>query len=142
MDLKDWAQLLTGREIGEEISVNEARLAKSDGVVVVYGYSDDNIEFEGAIRDEVGCNDGGIILIDEDGPFSAEHKCDCDYCGFKARKDAAKKIEALWCKEGAYLWTYKTDIPHETFEIVEDGEPFCRGIVFLKWHLEHDMENK
>ena len=27
-------------------------------------------------------------------------------------------------------WTYRTDIPHETFMIYEDGEPYCRGIVF------------
>ena len=42
----------------------------------------------------------------------------------------ARTIEALFAKEPGYTWIYKTDIPHETFEIVEDGEPYCRGIVF------------
>lgn len=25
---------------------------------------------------------------------------------------------------------FTVEIPHETFDIFEDGEPFCRGIVF------------
>ena len=40
-------------------------------------------------------------------------------------------IKALWCKEDDITWTYKTDIPHETFMIYEDDEAYCRGIVFL-----------
>ena len=27
-------------------------------------------------------------------------------------------------------WSYLTDIPHKTFDIMEDGEIYCRGIVF------------
>ena len=27
-------------------------------------------------------------------------------------------------------WQFKTDIPHSTFRIMEDGELFCVGIVF------------
>ena len=27
-------------------------------------------------------------------------------------------------------WSYETDIPHETFNIYEDGEVWCVGIVF------------
>lgn len=46
------------------------------------------------------------------------------------RQKSAKSIEALWCKEDGYSWTYKTEIPHATFEVVEDEEPYCRGIVF------------
>jgi len=40
-----------------------------------------------------------------------------------------RAVDALWAKEDGYSWTYRTDIPHATFEIVEDGEPYCRGIV-------------
>jgi hypothetical protein len=46
-----------------------------------------------------------------------------------AAKGLCKTIEAIWGKDG-YSWTYKTDIPHATFDIFEDGEKFCRGIVF------------
>ena len=40
-------------------------------------------------------------------------------------------ITAVWCDpESGASWSYKTDIPHETFNIYEDGELFCIGIVF------------
>ena len=39
-------------------------------------------------------------------------------------------IDACWCKEkGGPSWTFETEAPHATFEIPEDGEVFCRGIV-------------
>ncbi|MNW22346.1 hypothetical protein D3C71_2237660 [compost metagenome] len=46
------------------------------------------------------------------------------------RQKSAKSIEALWCKEDGYSWTYKTEIPHATFEVADGDEPYCRGIVF------------
>ncbi len=48
------------------------------------------------------------------------------------RENGGKIIEALWAPESdpGYSWVYKTDIPHESFEVVEDGEPYCRRIVF------------
>lgn len=33
-------------------------------------------------------------------------------------------------EKGPFAWTYSTEIPHATFEIIEEGEKFCRGIVF------------
>jgi hypothetical protein len=41
----------------------------------------------------------------------------------------------LWCNDSEgdgerATWTYKTDIPHETFEIYDNGKLYCRGIVF------------
>ena len=43
--------------------------------------------------------------------------------------NSGKKITAVWDTDG-YSWIYQTDIPHATFEIVEDGAPYCRGIIF------------
>ena len=54
---------------------------------------------------------------------------DCKY--FKECVKNAKTIEAVWCDNASGAsWSYKTDIPHETFNIYEDGELFCVGIVF------------
>jgi hypothetical protein len=126
---KELAALLTGREYGNEITSAEEGQAKADGLVVVYGYSDDNMEFAGAIHDEVGCYDGGTAYLTRDGLL--QNECENDDCPSFARlKACAATIEALWCEEPVYSWTYRTTIPHETFEIVEDGAPFCRGIVF------------
>lgn len=130
MTKESLAKLLDGREIENEITKEEIRQAKERGLIVLFGASDDLAEFRGAIHDEVSIYDGGTILINKDGPLEKHDDCECKYCGFEDKSKQAKKIEALWCNEGAYSWTYKTDIPHATFEIVEDGEPYCRGIVF------------
>ena len=39
------------------------------------------------------------------------------------------RSEAVW-GAGGVSWTFETDIPHETFNIYENGELFCVGIVF------------
>jgi hypothetical protein len=46
-----------------------------------------------------------------------------------------KTVQAVWCPrdENGKIWAswkIQTDIPHETFDIMEDGELFCRGVVF------------
>ena len=29
-----------------------------------------------------------------------------------------------------YAWIYRTEIPHACFDILENGEKYCKGIVF------------
>lgn len=133
MDAKELAAKLNGREYWREITDEEVRQAKEAGLVVVFGASDDLIEFRGAIRDEGDCYDGGEILIDSKGvlpSWDSASECEESAQEYFERKAKARTIEALFAKEGSYTWTYCTVIPHETFEIVEDGEPYCRGIVF------------
>lgn len=108
MTLKEFAQMLDGREYLHEITKEEEALAKQLGFVVVFGYSDDNAELRGAIDDEIGCFDGGKL----------EHE------------DLPDVIYAKWCdRESNYAWSYQTSIPHETFRIYEDGDYWCIGIV-------------
>lgn len=129
MDAKELAALLNGREYGEVITKPEADQAKRHGLVVVYGASDDLMEFEGAIYDELSAYNGTTAYLTSAGLLENDrHNDECPH--FAKQKQSAATIEALWAKEGDYSWTFKTDIPHETFEIVEDGEPYCRGIVF------------
>jgi len=125
-----WAQLLNGRSMGEEISHAEERAAAADGVLIVFGYSDDNMELRGLINDEVGCFDGGRFLLHRAGILPTEHEqCECQFCGYAAAAAQCVKIEAVW-GDSACPWTYKTDMPHAAFEIKDDaGKPFCRGIV-------------
>lgn len=108
------------------------RRMKEAGIVVVYGASDDNMEFEGAISDEVSCYNGGFAYLNTSGMLVNE--CDNYECPhFDKLKAMAAKIEAIWCEDttkDGYAWTYKTDIPHVTFDVVEEGEKYCRCIVF------------
>lgn len=108
MTLKEFAKTLDGREYGHEITKEEEILAKELGFVVVFGYSDDNAELRGAIYDEIGCYDGGILKHD----------------------DLPDEIYADWCPDDIdCAWAYGTSIPHETFYIYDNGELYCVGIV-------------
>lgn len=112
MTIFNFAEGLNGREYGSEITPFEEQRAKELGFVVVFGYSDDNAEFRGAIDDEVGCYDGGRIF-----------------------EKNGKYIDAIWC-DGEFTWTYDTNIPHSTFNIYDGEEKYCKGIVFKRSDTE------
>ena len=136
MTAKELAEMLSGRKYGMEITSEEARAAKDAGLVVVYGYSDDNVEFSGAIDDEVGAYEGTTVYLTPAGVLQ-EPDCDRDDCPYFAKeRERAKNIKAVWHDEGGPCWTFETDIPHENFTILEDGEPWCTGIVFSMKDLE------
>ena len=136
MTARELAEMLSGREAGNEIGGPAVGWAKDAGLVVVYGYSDDNVEFAGAIDDEVGAYNGATIYITTAGVLK-EPDCDRDDCPYFAKeREKAKTIKAVWNDNfGGPAWTFETDIPHETFTIVDDGEPWCIGIVFSMEHL-------
>ena len=127
MTVKEYAKMLNGRQYDyPQFTEDEIQIAKENGFVIVYGASDDLMEFEGAIRDEAGCFDGGFVWFNERGLTEGELGQETDRC-----------IEAVWCdmerkdaSGNTITWTYKTDIPHEAFMIYDDGEPYCEAIVF------------
>jgi hypothetical protein len=114
------------------ITADQIAAAKAAGLVIVFGASDDLMELEGAIRDELGCYDGGTALIDAEGLLPERENIEDDdgLQEYFKRKPAAKKIKALWCKEDGYSWTYSTDIPHATFDVMDGDDHYCRGLVF------------
>ena len=108
MTTAEFAKMLDGRSYGREITPAESKKAKELGFVVVFGYSDDNAELEGAICDEIGCYNGGVLKHD----------------------DLPKPITAIWDPEGKDCsWAYETELPHDEFRIYDDGELYCIGIV-------------
>ena len=119
MMAKQLAARLDGREYMNEITPEEEWEAETNGLVVVYGYSDDNVELAGAINDEIGAWGGVVFHVEKDGSYYVEDS------------DAPNRIRAVWCPpETDFSWAFETDIPHEIFRILEDGEHFCLGIVF------------
>lgn len=132
MTKEELAAQLTGLEYPTRIPGSLIVAAQSAGLVILCGASDDLMEFYGASREEIGCYDGGTAFVDADGVLPDRDCLDGDeeVAEYVQRQKSSKAIEALWCKEDGYSWTYKADIPHATFEVVEDGQPYCRGIVF------------
>ena len=129
MTKEQLAAMLGGRKYGSEITDEESACARRNGLVVVFGASDDLMKFEGAIYDEVGCYDGGEAFLTPDGLFESD--CDNEDCPFAEReKMKCKTIEAVWCGKSGASWEYYTDIPHTTFNIYYGYDLYCVGIVF------------
>lgn len=130
MDAKEFAAQLNGIEYHNSPIMRAAcEQAKACGLVIVYGASDDLMEFGGAITDELSCYDGGTAYLTGNGLL--QNECQEDDCPYFAKQlETATTIEAVWHEGGDYSWTYNTTIPHETFDFVDDGVKYCRGIVF------------
>lgn len=138
MNAKELAGKLNGNEYRDEISKELIAEAKASKLVVVLGGSDDLIEFYGSIDDEAGCSDEAIIYLNADGLLLC--RCEYDDCPYfqELITKTTKTIKAYWNVEG-YSWIYETKIPHKIFEILDDGEKYCRGIVF---HMDDLKEQK
>lgn len=129
MTPKEAVALLDGREYTKEITRDEERAFKDADLVVVFGASDDLVEFRGAWNDEYGCYGGDTIPVFAGGLVI--NNCEDDGCPyFESVRANARTIDAIFGEDG-FTWTYDTDIPHETFVVMEDGDTYCRGIVFL-----------
>lgn len=128
MTITELAELLNGREYRDEVTQEIRQQAIDAGLVIVYGASDDLMEFDGLMRDELSAYEGTTAYLTQNGLL--QNDCENDDCPHYAKlKKSARTIEALWDKDG-YSWVYQTTISHATFDIVEDGEKYCRGIVF------------
>lgn len=138
MNEKEIAAILDGMDYCADLPAASVLDAKRNGIVIVFGAGDDLMEFRGAIEDEVVCFGGGITYLDKNGLVL--NKCNNKDCPYKVCPYLqeiilrTKAIRAIWDTEG-YSWIFKTDIPYETFEILENGEKYCRGIVFSKEDL-------
>jgi hypothetical protein len=126
-----FAEMLNGRQMGNEITRDEEAAAKALGFIVIFGYSDDNAEFRGVINDEVGCYNGGSFYLHRDGMLDVSGMEDCVRCRRRCieEKKRCAEVEAVWCEDNQPDWIYKTKLPHATFDIMEGTEKFCRGIV-------------
>lgn len=122
------AAQLDGNEYGKEGSKELFAAMKTAGLVAVFGASDDLMEFRGAIDGELGCWNSGTAYLTKSGVL--ENECDNERCPhFEMLKKAAATIKAIWGPSG-FSWMYDTAIPHVSFTIVEEGENYCKGIVF------------
>jgi hypothetical protein len=129
------AETLNGNKIGNEISKEQEQQAKDNGLVVVFGYSDDNMELRGALYEEYGCYGGGEIKITKEGVEIDEE--DMEVLEKYNAVPKLNTIEAVWDEgydtgEGdePCSFQYKTEIPHSTFRIMEGEDLYCVGIVF------------
>lgn len=130
MNATELATKLNGMKYPLRIPLELLKEAKESGLLVVYGESDDLMEFDGAFRDEADVYDGGTVMVYKEGILGDRDERDTDdqLKQWLDNKSASKPIEAVW-DNGEYSWSYETDISHETFDILKDNEKYCRGLV-------------
>ena len=123
------AVALNGREYPFELTKDEQAQAKAAGLVVIFGASDDLMEVRGAAHGEISAPT--TVLLDCKGllPHREDIQDDEVLKDFFDREPLARAVDGLWCAEEDASWTYRTKVPHATFDIVEDGIVYCRGIV-------------
>ena len=138
MKREEFAALINGRQYRDEMTKDEERIAEESNLIVIFGASDDLVEFRGKIYDEIGAYEGTDFIIATPGTeihvenerkyFKAEglevYPLTADSIGrdnrFKAEW-SPKSIDASWL--------ITTDIPHVPFDIFEDNDLYCRGVV-------------
>ena len=146
--LKEFAAMLHGRDCQPNLTPDELLLAKQRGFVVVYGDSDDRVEFVGAIRQE-GHTDpfakdrpAGVLALSADGKLLNEES---DLYAEYVRENR-NVINVFYCSKDGINWVFETEIPHETFLTYDGGydeeysdldDGFARCMVFEASALKH-----
>lgn len=104
--------------------VFDKELAVEHNIVVAYGASDDLLELCGAVDDEIGAFNGCKIYLSQ--KLNVKRM---------SKHGARVEVHAKWndtASDGDPCWVIETDSPCQAdFMIYEDGEPFCRGVVFV-----------
>jgi hypothetical protein len=130
MTKESLAKQLDCRERGDEIDDDESAEAGRSGLLVLFGYSDDNVEVRGLSEDEIPAFEGTTLYVHAGGILGYhDDGCDCCYCGHKAAKSKCAQVKAVFDGGKGYAWHFETALPHATFNICEGEENFCLGIV-------------
>ena len=111
------------------------KFAKENNFVFIFGYSDDCVEFRGSIYDEGYCYGGGNLpftkkgLVNDTGELEDALKVLTDN-GYDVSSIHAQTNTVKAVRDTKGVWRFETDIPHKTFNVMEDGELSSVGIAF------------
>lgn len=139
MNKYELARLLNGREYLEEMSKEEEKMAHDNDLIVIFGQSDDLVEFRGRIYDEIDAYDGVDFLIASPGELIPDDPDDensftrvKDYTAVPIEMEATgilntfravfapNKIDLSWMIIGG---------DGAPFIIYDDDQPYCMGVV-------------
>ena len=114
----------------------ELKCAEKNNLVIVTGYSDDLIELDGAIKQEGDCFNGENFHLEkykDEWLLKKGYGCNSISAIWYDQNKTAENLEVI-------PWTYKTEIPHQSFFAKYRGETFCEGFVFSIEHLNMDNQ--
>lgn len=127
-----FASRLNGREYLDELTSAEEREARDARLLVVFGASDDLTEFRGILHDEAGASDlyGHKIAPGSKAGTWQILSLDEDRYGRVTVSKKGALIETEWRPETLETsWLIKPSVPFAPFDIMEDGDLYCRGAV-------------
>lgn len=129
MTREEFAARIAGREYPfyPSLEGKDVQDAKKNGLVIIFGLSDDLMEFRGAIDGELSAYDGATAYVHRTDILPDHTDCECDFCGYGKMKSKCAVVKLIW--SDTIAWTLETAIPHATFDIMEDGELWSKGIV-------------
>jgi hypothetical protein len=143
MTKEELAAHLDGRMYPHRFAPTVIAEATASRLVVITGASDDIMSFEGAIDDELGACDGTTARITPAGLLPDWDSVDRDDKAavksyFEMERAGVVEVHAVWSPkdEPTLSWRFATDLPHATFELLEDDEVYCRGIVISMADVE------
>lgn len=134
MTKEELAAMLNGREYGSETTRADELAAKAAGLIVAFGASDDLLETRGACSDELGAYQGGefkLSIVNGHLKFIEERDDEDDLieAGWQPPRPVLT-ITAKWSPaDPEASWLITSDAPFAPFDIMEDGELYCRGAV-------------
>ena len=151
--IEDLAQLLNnnsnGSELNNESNIDVEDLCLKNKWVILFPYSDDNIEIRGFIDDELGAWDGGYFKLIKKGDFYKDYDEENTY--HKAEYDSLIRTDeddcdviAKWCDDTLdkvvnkrRIWNYEVasdKYPYAYFYIHDEDEDadeiWARCIIF------------
>lgn len=135
-NIQEIAAKINGREYREEMTKEIIEELKAEGLIAVFGASDDLCEFRGALEDELDAWEGatflwdGSLFINNNDEAANLSKKDCFY------------IEQTWCPDDKKSWGFETNIPGAAkFEIKEGEDTYGEGLV-IPFHTLLTMSPK
>lgn len=135
MKRTELARILNGceRPISKDLAAQAARA----GLVILAGpfaHFDGAIEGTADLLGDDGNSASGTVYFDAKGILpnydDIDTRDEVEARAFFDRKRLAASVDVICHKEGRYRWTFSTAIPNSTFEMLDDGQPYCKGIVF------------
>lgn len=143
---EQFARLLDGREYGEEITKEEEAIATESRLFVFFGYGEDRVELHGTINDIIDAREGTEVCIAKTlrtpywGIINEEMKA---IAGNLVKNFKNFIVTIDWCPENLDCsWLITTDIPSFSFDIMEDGDLFCQGIVVAESDVLEHLNSK
>jgi hypothetical protein len=133
MNTKEIAKLLHGIEYKRphQIPIQIQEIAKANGIVIVIGANDDLVQLCGALNDELCASEFKIspygVVPDFNDLLSRSDRDGLR--SFFAFEYTSMPIKPIY-GQNHKAWQYETPIVHDQFDIMEDGNIYCTGIVF------------